>query len=104
MSNFNWEEATELNQLTLLKPDMDGTYPVFTFVGNEPVRSAIGKKYGKMGHTFEVKTIDGETMGLYVSSVKLMQQIKENLPIDNKTFNLSRSGFGVDIEYVLEEV
>lgn len=102
-NNFNWDEATELNQLTLIKPDALGEYPEFTFVGNAPVRSAFGKKYGKMGHTFEV-LVDGETMGLYVSSVKLMQLIREQLPIDLKTFKLSRSGFGVDIEYELIEV
>lgn len=111
MSNndFDWNDATENTQLELVKVGKDGVYPIMKFMGNAPVRSSIGRKYGKLGHTFEVEVENTETgepepMGLYVSSIGLMQQLKENLPLAGKSFKISRAGYGVEMKYLVEEV
>ena len=100
MSNENsiWNNGA-LDEMEFLNFSKENEYTIkVKFLDNEP--QATNNKFGTPSFTFDVLDMITNTAKQFtITSKRLMRTLKSHLPIEGKTFDITRIGSGMDTDY-----
>ena len=121
-TGFTWDamKIETFDFVNIVKDIATGNGEIkLTFLEDEPCKVKKGTKYDNTNFMFkvfvpkgvhyrdmqniEVKS-DGEEKVFTVSSMRLMTELKEHLPIANKTIKIVGTGTGMKTNYEVEEL
>lgn len=121
-NGFSWDKvmANDYEFANIPKDRETGEGKItLKFLDNEPCKVTFSQKYKNDVFMFRVEVpkdvlyrnkenmtvkSKGEEKVFSISSMRMMEQLKELLPIQDKTFNIKCDGVGFDTTYVIEEI
>lgn len=119
-TGFSWDsiESETYEFANIIKDDAGNGSITLKFTDDEPCKVSRSRKFNNTNFMFKVYVPDGEmyrdSEGMKVksngenkvftiSSIKLMEGLKEHLPIKDKVLTITSSGKNYDTNYVVEE-
>jgi hypothetical protein len=105
-TDFNWDSVQQEDMREFINFD-DTNKLILMMEENAPFQIIEGEKtkYNREMFLFHVTIPEtGERKTFGTSSKRFMFELKNHMPIAGKTFEISRDGYGYDMQYTVKDI